>query len=323
MSLPRRIGSLAPREAKAQCSVHQGTSIMSDSVVRERAEQDTDQGETVAFNDLVAWAAERHAEGHCPAQVFNAMRDSGWSGGDAVAALLQALPPELHEQVGTLPRGAPDPELGGRPSVVTIDGHTVQVICDMRDPRLVVFGNLLTLDECNELIASARPRLERSTVKFEKGREPEVNSVRSSSGMQFHRDETPLCARLEARIAALLDWPVLHSERIGVLRYLTGQQFRPHHDYFPPAEDAWSSVFRRGGRRVGTLLIYLSTPSLGGSTVFPDIPIEIRPIAGNALFFTYATPDSLSRTWHRGAPVVDGEKWVAMKVFRQGPFDRA
>jgi prolyl 4-hydroxylase len=294
---------------------------MSDSVVRERAEQDIDQGETAAFNDLVAWAAERHAEGHCPAQVFNAMRDSGWAGDDAVAALLQALPSELHEQVRMLPRGAPDPDFSGRPSVVTVDGHPVQVLCDMRNPRLVVFGNLLSSDECNELIASASPRLVPSTVKFEKGHEPELNSVRTSWGMYFQRDETPLCTRLDARIAALLDWPVLHSEEIRMLRYLKGQQFRPHHDYFPPAEDAWSSVFRRGGRRVGTLLIYLSTPSLGGSTVFPDIPMHVCAVAGNAVFFAYETPDHSSRTLHGGTPVGDGEKWVAVKWFRQGPFE--
>jgi prolyl 4-hydroxylase len=131
-----------------------------------------------------------------------------------------------------------------------------------------------------------------------------------------------LCARLEARIAALLDWPALHSEEIQLLHYLKDQQIMLHHDHVKSDDGVWSPAFRRGGQRVGTLLIYLNTPPLGGSTVFPDIPMEVRPIAGNALFFTYATPDTLSRTWHCGAPVVEGEKWVAMKVFRQGPFDR-
>jgi len=60
-----------------------------------------------------------------------------------------------------------------------------------------------------------------------------------------------------------------------------------------------------------------------GSTVFPDIPMEVRAVAGNAVFFAYDTPDPSSRTLHGGAPVGEGEKWVAVKWFRQGPFYRA
>jgi prolyl 4-hydroxylase len=292
---------------------------MSDSVVLEHAEQVTEKSGDSHFKDLVAWAVDRHAEGHCPAQIFNGMRSSDWSTGDAVAALLQALPRELHEQVRELPRGAPDPDLSTSPSTITIEGHTVQVLCDMRNPRLVVFGNLLSPQECEELMAGATARLERSMVAGD-GSDSDVSDVRTSWGMFFGRDETPLCTRLDARIAALLDWPVSHSEEMQVLRYGKAQQYEPHHDYFEPSEGHWASVFRRGGQRVGSMVIYLNTPPLGGSTVFPDIPMEVRAVAGNAVFFAYDTPDASSRTLHGGAPVSDGEKWVAVKWFRQGPF---
>lgn len=293
--------------------------MMSDSIVCEHMEQDTDQSREAAFQDLVAWIAERHAEGHCPAQVFNVMRDTGWSSEDAVAGLLKALPLDLHEQVDVLLRAAPDPDLSRSPSTITIGGHTVQVLCEMRNPRLVVFGNLLTRDECDELIAGATSRLERSMVTDD-GSESTISDVRSSWGMYFDRDETPLCKKLDARIAALLDWPTAHTEEMQVLRYGKDQQYEPHHDYFEPEDGAWSSVFSRGGQRVGSMVIYLNTPPLGGSTVFPDIPMEVRAVAGNAVFFAYATPDASSRTLHGGAPVGDGEKWVAVKWFRQGPF---
>jgi prolyl 4-hydroxylase len=292
---------------------------MSESVVLEHAEQVTGVSAESRLKDLVAWAVDRHAESHCPAQIFNGMRSSEWSTGDAVAALLQALPRELHEQVRELPRGAPDPDLSTSPSTITIDGHTVQVLCDMRNPRLVVFGNLLSPQECEELMAAATARLERSMVVGD-GTDSDVSDVRTSWGMFFGRDETPLCTRLDARIAALLDWPVSHAEEMQVLRYGKAQQYEPHHDYFEPSEGNWASVFRRGGQRVGSMVIYLNTPPLGGSTVFPDIPMEVRAVAGNAVFFAYETPDASSRTLHGGAPVGDGEKWVAVKWFRQGPF---
>jgi prolyl 4-hydroxylase len=292
---------------------------MSNSVVFESAVHDTHQCREAAFKDLVAWVTERHAEDHCPAQVFNVMRASGWSCDDAVAALLQALPYELHEQVRVLPRGAPDLDLSNRPSTITIDGHTVQVLCDMRHPRLIVFGNLLSADECNELIAGASPRLKRSMIKDDDD-ELQFDDRRSSSDMLFQRDETPLCTRLDARIAALLNWPVSHMERMQVLRYGKDQQCTPHYDDFESKDGMWSRVFRRGGQRVGSMVIYLNTPPLGGSTVFPDIPMEVRAVAGNAVFFAYETRDPTSRILHGGAPVGEGEKWVALKWFRQGPL---
>ena len=293
---------------------------MSDNVICEPAQQDHDEKKASAHSNLVAWVGERHAEYYGPAQLFNVMRTSGWGRADAVAALLEALPGELHDEVRMLLRGAPDPDLSNSPSAITIDGHTVQVLCEMRNPRLVVYGNLLTRDECDELIAGASSRLARSTVT--NGTDSVVNDVRTSSGMFFQRDENPLCARLGARIAALLDWPATYAEDIQVLRYGKDQQYEPHHDYFDAEGDAkWSSVFRRGGQRVGSIVIYLNTPPLGGSTVFPDIPMEVRAVAGNAVFFAYDTPDASSRTLHGGAPVSEGEKWVAVKWFRQGPFE--
>lgn len=278
----------------------------------------TGTGESRHIDMLATWAAGVHGDGYSPAQIFNSLRDHHWTVEVAVAALLKGLPSELHEQVNMLRRLAPDPDFSRAPgSSVTIDGHTVQVLTELRNPRLVVFGNLLTPEECKELVASADSRLERSTVTDGDG--SLVSQVRTSSGMFFERGETPLCAKIEARIAALLDWPVEHAERMQVLRYDKEQQYEPHHDYFEPPEGAWAPVFREGGQRVGSLVIYLNTPTLGGSTVFPDIPLEVRAIAGHAVFFAYDKADASSRTLHGGAPVGEGEKWAAVKWFRQGP----
>lgn len=198
--------------------------MLSNSVACEQAQQVTDTSSATAHEDLVAWVAERHAENHCPAQVFNVMRASGWPCDDAVAALLQALPLDLHDHVRMLPRGAPDPDLSKSPSTITVDGHAVQVLCDMRNSRLVVFGNLLARDECDELIASASPRLQRSKTSDTDGASL-VHDARTSSGMFFQRNETPLCTRLDTRITALLDWPATYTEGIQVLRYAKDEEY--------------------------------------------------------------------------------------------------
>ena len=190
-------------------------------------------------------------------------------------------------------------------------------------PRVVVFGSLLSDDECDGMVALARPRLARSeTVQTETGGS-EVNPLRTSSGMFFARGENPLCARIEARIARLLQWPLENGEGLQVLHYLPGAEYRPHHDYFDPSKAGTATILKRGGQRVGSLVMYLSTPEKGGGTSFPDVSLEVAPIRGNAVFFSYDRPHPITRTLHGGSPVIAGEKWVATKWLREGASIRA
>ena len=67
-------------------------------------------------------------------------------------------------------------------------------------------------------------------------------------------------------------------------------------------------------------MIYLNTPLRGGATTFPDSQLEVAPIKGHGLFFSYDRPDAATGTLHGGAPVTEGEKWVATKWLREGVF---
>ena len=56
-----------------------------------------------------------------------------------------------------------------------------------------------------------------------------------------------------ARIAALVNWPVVNGEGLQVLHYRPGAEYKPHHDYFDPAQPGMAAVLRRGGAEpVGT-----------------------------------------------------------------------
>jgi prolyl 4-hydroxylase len=79
-------------------------------------------------------------------------------------------------------------------------------------------------------------------------------------------------------------------------------------------------MLERGGPRVGTLLMYLNTPVKGGSTTFPDVGFEVAPVKGNAVFFSYDCAHPSTCTRHAGAPVIEGEKWVATKWLRSEVF---
>ena len=194
------------------------------------------------------------------------------------------------------------------------------VLLAMAQPRIVVFGNLLSPEECDALIADAEPRLARSLTVATKTGGEEINADRTSDGMFFQRGETELIERIERRIAALLRWPLENGEGLQILRYGPGAEYKPHYDYFDPAHSGTPSILKRGGQRVASLVCYLNTPARGGATVFPDVQLDVAPLRGNAVFFSYDRAHPSTRSLHGGAPVVEGEKWVATKWVREGRF---
>lgn len=228
--------------------------------------------------------------------------------GDATDTIQRSAP--------TTPR-APEPDLSR--SVVMIDGHLVQLLCTSLRPALTLYANLLTDDECDALVDMARPRLQRSRVYGGAGGSTGRHGWRTGSDVVLERDESRLCSRLDARIAALMRWPLAQIERTRVLHYGRGQHFGPHHDFFDPARVDLTPALAPGGQRVATLLIYLNTPLRGGATEFPDVPVAVRARKGVGLFFSYADADAASRTRHLGAEVLEGEKWAAVKWFTERP----
>ena len=278
--------------------------------------------------ELRQWIIEQAQAGCRPEDVLVSMRTSGWSEDVAIAAMETVLgqflgaPALPLAQATPLPPqvAVPEPALAGSPNQLWALDRQITVLATLRQPRLVVFGGLLSDEECDALVAAAAPRTERSeTVVIETGGN-EVNASRTSQGMFFGRGETPLCQRIEARIAALLHWPVVNGEGLQVLHYRPGAEYKPHHDYFDPAQPGMAPVLARGGQRVATLVIYLNTPEQGGGTTFPDVALEVAPIKGNAVFFSYDRPHAVTRTLHGGAPVLAGDKWVATKWLREGEF---
>ncbi|MDB6001995.1 MAG: proline dioxygenase [Rhizobacter sp.] len=274
---------------------------------------------------LRQWIVEQAAAGHSPESVLAAMLKSGWSQEVAVAALEETVSGHLQEHAREHslppPEVVPEPAMEGAPSTLWAGDREVRILATLRKPRVIVFGGLLSDEECDELVALAKERLARSqTVDVATGG-TEVNEARSSEGMFFGRGENPLCERIEARIAALLDWPLENGEGLQILKYGPGAEYKPHYDYFDPAQSGTPVILKRGGQRVATLVMYLCTPPKGGATVFPDVHFDVAPIKGNAVFFSYDRPHPMTQTLHGGAPVVEGEKWVATKWLRVGRFE--
>lgn len=295
--------------------------------------------------ELRQWIIEQASAGFPPDKIIEAMVKVGWVEAVAENALESTLTDHLqtltagrqaspapglwnsaHGMVGgatvtgQAQTAIPDIDLSQSPRVLDLGDRQVRVLMAMRKPRLVVLGSFLSDEECDGLIALAEPRMKRSlTVATQTGGE-EMNPDRTSDGMFFNRGESELVSRIESRIARMVNWPEVNGEGLQVLHYRAGTEYKPHYDYFDPAEPGTSTIVRRGGQRVATLVMYLNHPGSGGGTTFPDVQVEVAPQRGNAVFFSYDRPDPSTRTLHGGAPVLSGEKWVATKWLRERHF---
>ncbi|WP_353234227.1 2OG-Fe(II) oxygenase [Diaphorobacter ruginosibacter] len=274
--------------------------------------------------ELRQWIIAQAQAGFSASALLKSMTDSGWNEDVAAHALEVVLRQHLDESARRdgLPQASavPGPDLEHSPLLVDVGGRQVEVLMQMAEPRIVLFANLLSREECEALIEAAKPRMARSrTVQTLTGGE-EINASRTSEGMFFQRGEIEVVKTLEARIARLLNWPVENGEGLQILHYGPGAEYKPHYDYFDPGEPGTATILKRGGQRVGTLVIYLNNPAKGGGTVFPDVHLEIGPRQGNAVFFSYERAHPHTRTLHGGSPVVEGEKWIATKWLRQGEF---
>ena len=277
--------------------------------------------------ELRQWIVEQAAAGFSREAVMASMVASGWQEAvarkalettwkDPAPVLTQPAPAVRRDGV----RHLPDLDLSLSPRQIDAGDRMVDVIASLNQPRVVVLGNLLSADECDALIESARPQLARSLTVATKTGGEELNPDRTSSGTFFARGQTPEVARIEARIARLLHWPIENGEGLQVLHYTPGAEYKPHYDYFDPDEPGTPSILKRGGQRLATLVMYLSEPARGGGTTFPDAGLEVAPVRGNAVFFNYDRPHPSTRTLHGGAPVIEGDKWVATKWLREREF---
>ena len=208
------------------------------------------------------------------------------------------------------------------PNSLETPDRDVEMLFVIESPRVVLFGNLLSDEECDLLISQSRDKLQRSSVVNASTGAYDVHPHRTSSGTYFKRGENELLQRIEKRIAELVDCPIEQGEPIQVLHYEPGGEYKPHYDYFDPAHPGNKEVLAQGGQRIATLIMYLNDVTRGGSTVFPEIGLDVLPRKGHAVYFAYRDEAGAldARTLHGGSPVGSGEKWIATKWFRQLPY---
>jgi prolyl 4-hydroxylase len=213
------------------------------------------------------------------------------------------------------------PRITAGNSIRTAD-RVVSVLARLSRPIVAVLANVLSTEECEQLIALARPRLTPSTVVDPVTGENRVAEHRNSEGMFFALGETPLIATLDARFSQIMNSPIDHGEGLQVLRYGPGTRSTPHFDFLMPNNAANEQSLGRSGQRVSSLVVYLNDVPSGGETTFPHAGLSVCPQPGNAVYFEYCNSRSQvdAASLHAGAPVPAGEKWAVTKWMRQRQF---
>ncbi|OAJ62223.1 proline dioxygenase [Paraburkholderia ginsengiterrae] len=249
-----------------------------------------------------------------PPKAFGASPDSPMFAAVAAteAALAKAAPQTYQYDEMPVARG----------NVIRAHDRDVRVLMRCERPQVIVFADVLSPDECAEMIERSRHRLKRSTtVNPDTGKEDVIRN-RTSEGIWYQRGEDEFIERMDRRIASLMNWPVENGEGLQILHYGTTGEYRPHFDYFPPDQPGSAVHTSQGGQRVATLVIYLNDVADGGETIFPEAGMSVAAQQGGAVYFRYMNGqrqlDPL--TLHGGAPVLGGDKWIMTKWVRERAY---
>jgi prolyl 4-hydroxylase len=269
-------------------------------------------------SELRDWIIQTLNSGVSPVAIADAMIKKGFDPKFAYESLFKIVGNESIKTSETTqnPYQYELPEIGKKGNLITTSDRDVKVLSRVDKPFILHIDNVLSDEECDELIRLSKDRLQPSRIVDPNTGEEKVTPGRTSKGMYYVLKENELISKIENRISELTNFPVENGEGLQVLNYEVGEEYKQHFDYFPPNKVDTA----KGGQRVGTMLIYLNEVTAGGETVFPKAGVSIVPKKGSAVYFHYGNSQSQvdRMSVHSSVPVTQGEKWVATKWIRQG-----
>lgn len=186
-------------------------------------------------------------------------------------------------------------------------------------PRIELFDRprFLPPQLCNALVGLIERDRRPSTIADENG----DNYFRTSETCDLPADE-PAVRDLEQRLLELNGIDPAYGEPIQGQRYLVGQEFKAHTDYFEPTGRDFEKYCSVAGQRTWTFMIYLNDVEAGGATRFKVVDKMFRAEAGKLVCWNNRRPDGSlnAATLHHGMKVRKGAKYVITKWYRERPW---
>jgi prolyl 4-hydroxylase len=171
--------------------------------------------------------------------------------------------------------------------------------------------NFLKNEECDDTIVEMSRDLKSSTLTnpYEKDK-----NFRTSTTSQLVNTNS-----IDEKIHTFMKIPMKNGEGLQGQKYLVGQEFKAHTDYFHVNEEYNKQHIGVRGQRTWTFMIYLNNVEEGGTTKFTKIDLEIKPVKGMAIIWNNVLSDYTGNLYslHCGMPVIKGEKNIITKWFRQ------
>ena len=273
---------------------------------------------TQSQETLAEWLTSQIARGCSLESMVEAMQNAGYTAVNARSTVIKAF----HD--AELDVAAHPPNLAAVAAWQKVAKNRVEmlnfkpVMC-LSSPRVMVFDNMLSDAECEALIALSEAKMQTSTVVDPATGQHVPHPERISRGTHLEHQSSKVVKAIENRITKLFGFAINQQEAIQILHYKVGGEYKPHYDFFPPADIGSQPAIAEAGQRLATLIMYLNTPASGGSTDLPNIGLSITAKKGSAVYFENIAPDGQpdNNTLHAGMPVLAGEKWIATKGLRE------
>lgn len=179
-----------------------------------------------------------------------------------------------------------------------------------------ILDDVLTHKECNSLIDIAKNSLGNTGVLGN-----QIDGYRVAMGTWLDIDN-PVIHKIKELVKIGSDLPIENQEKVHIVKYPTGGEYKAHHDFFHENEEYYERCVGKAGQRTHSFLFYLNDRFNGGETEFPSKGIKVSAKIGRLLIWEnldYNNKPDID-TLHAGLPVIDGEKWIAIVWVRENKF---
>ena len=181
-----------------------------------------------------------------------------------------------------------------------------------------IIENILTTQECKQIIDKATPLFSRSSVVGANG----PDASRTSETAWIPKTD-PIAQKILEKASEISGKPLENCEDLQVVRYEPGAYYKQHHDACCDASQGCDGFQQEGGQRMLTLLVYLNDEFTDGETHFPELDIKMKADPGSAIMFWPLGKDDdrcHPKALHAGLPPSSGVKYVCNAWVRENKF---
>lgn len=185
------------------------------------------------------------------------------------------------------------------------------------EPRLILYHDLLTSEECDQILNQDLNFNEATTFNHESKAPQQVSGRSNSTCFDIKEYDSFVKNKILSAIQHnYTDLTVENFEILQVQKYQPGQEYGKHHDYFN-----FPHIHNTDNDRIGTVIVYLNDDFEGGETDFPKMGFKVRAKKGMAVLFDYQYHfDINDKTLHAGCPLINGTKYVITAWFHRKSF---